>query len=94
MLVIDCSVMSEDAVLERLRSLLSFYCGVPETQLGPGSRPDNTKGWDSVANLSLIAAVEDEFHITVTTHDVVRLRSLGDLARFVGERAGTSAKGD
>jgi acyl carrier protein len=83
-----------DAALKRIRELLSFYSGVPEDQLTLDSRPENTPGWDSVANLGLLAAVEEEFNVTIKTRDAVRLRSLGDIAAYVGDAADGKASGE
>jgi acyl carrier protein len=82
----------DDAVLHRLRALLSFYTSVPEEKLGPGSTPENTEGWDSVANLWLLAAVEEEFNVTIGTRDAIQLRSLAKIALYVGNKGGVAAK--
>jgi acyl carrier protein len=81
----------DEAVWRRLRALLSFYSGAPEEQIGPEARRDNTPGWDSIANLSLMAAVEEEFQVTILTRDAIGLASLADIARFVAEK-GAAAK--
>jgi len=36
-----------------------------------------TKGWDSVAHMSLIAAIESEFDVMLDTDDVIGLSSFG-----------------
>jgi|HubBroStandDraft_1064217.scaffolds.fasta_scaffold300259_2 acyl carrier protein len=69
--------------IRRLRELLAYHSGAPEESLGPDSTPQNTHGWDSVANLGLMAAIEDEFQVTIATRDVLRLKSLGDIAAYL-----------
>ena len=59
----------------------------------PGIVAPNTPGWDSVANLGLMCAIEDEYGITVATRDVMRLRTLGDIAAYVEENRGKTAAG-
>jgi len=78
--------MPDPTLASRLRTLLAQHTGAPEASLGPGSTPQNTEGWDSVANLSLMEAVEEEFGVTFSTRDAMSLRSLGDLQAFL-ERA-------
>jgi acyl carrier protein len=75
--------MVDPVIWERVRAMLSYYSGAPEAGLDAGSSPQNTPGWDSVANLGLMGAIEDEFGITVATRDVMRLRTLGDIAAYV-----------
>jgi long-chain acyl-CoA synthetase len=57
-------------------------------QLSPASVPGNTPGWDSFAQLALVAELEAAFGIRLATADVLGLRSLGDAVRIVRERLG------
>lgn len=75
--------MADAAIADRLRELLSFYSGAPEATLRPDSTPQNTEGWDSLANLNLMAALESEYGLTIATRDVLKLRSLGDIGEYV-----------
>jgi acyl carrier protein len=75
--------MADEAVAQRVRELLAFYSGAPETTLRPDSTPQNTEGWDSLANLNLMAALESEYGLTIATRDVLKLRSLGAIAEYV-----------
>lgn len=75
--------MVDDPILQRLRVLLSEFTSVPESALRDDSTPENTPGWDSAANLFFFAAIEEEYAVTFGTRDVMRLRSLGDIAAFV-----------
>lgn len=77
---------SEAAITKRLAELLSFYSGAPEASLGAASSPQNTQGWDSAANLNFIAAIEEEYSVTIPTRDVVKLRTLGDFAAYLAAR--------
>lgn len=81
-----------DPIAARLLDLLSYHAGVAVDLLSLNSRPDDTPGWDSVANLGLLGAVEEEFAILFTTADALRLRSLGDIARFVAEHRVSAAR--
>jgi acyl carrier protein len=75
--------MSDPTLRDRVRALLSYYSGTPESALDAQSSPLNTPGWDSVANLGLMSALEEEFGVTVSSNDVMRLRTLGDIVEFV-----------
>ena len=83
--------MANAEIWDRLRALLAYYSGAPESGLTAASSPQNTAGWDSVANLGLMCAIEDEFGVTVATRDVMRLRTLGDIAAYV-EANGTQVR--
>jgi len=42
--------------------------------------------WDSLAYLSVIAMLDDEFEIVIETEDFKKIRTVGDLLREVKER--------
>lgn len=70
-------------MLRKLMSLLSDVTGTPVDRLHPGSAQDDTPGWDSVANLSFIATVEEEFQVSIPTQEALRIHSLADMVRFL-----------
>lgn len=73
-------------MIERLAGLLSDVCGAPVASLRAESSPGNTPGWDSVATLGFIAAVEDEFGVTIATTEALAIKSLGDMAKLVEKK--------
>jgi acyl carrier protein len=85
--------MADDRIARRLRELLSYQSGVPEESLDASSTPLNTVGWDSVANLGFMAAIEEEFKVTIATRDAVRLRSLGDIEVYLRGHVGPGQGG-
>jgi acyl carrier protein len=80
-------LMPDETITRRLRELLAYHSGAPEESLGASSTQQNTHGWDSVANLGLMAAVEEEFNVTIATKDVLNLHSLGDIAAYLEKHA-------
>jgi acyl carrier protein len=80
----------KDGLLERLAALLADVCGAPVSSLGPESAPGVTPGWDSVATLGFIAAVEDELGISITTSEAMTIKSLGDMVRLAAAKSGPS----
>lgn len=79
--------MADETIARRLRELLAYHSGAPEATLQGDSSSKNTEGWDSVANLNLMAAIEEEFGVTIATRDVIKLRSLGDITAYVEANA-------
>jgi acyl carrier protein len=75
--------MADAAIADRVRGFLAFYSGAQEATLRSDSTPQNTEGWDSLANLNLMAALESEYGFTIATRDVLKLRSLGDIVEYV-----------
>jgi acyl carrier protein len=80
--------MGTKAIHEQLAALLSDVCGAPVSSLGPDAAAGVTPGWDSVATLTFIGAVEDEFGIAITTAEAIAIKTLDDMARLVLAKRG------
>jgi acyl carrier protein len=85
-----CTVPSvawmKNGLEERLAALLADVCGTPASSLGPSSAAGVTPGWDSVAMLGFIAAVEDDLGITITTAEALGIKTLADMTRLVATK--------
>ncbi len=55
----------------------------PQGSLSAESTPFNTEGWDSVAHLELILALEKSFGVTFSAADILNFESLADAERIV-----------
>ena len=80
----------KDGLHERLAALLADVCGAPASSLGPDAAPGVTPGWDSVATLGFINAIEDELGVAITTAEALAIKSLGDVARLVAAKSGAA----
>jgi long-chain acyl-CoA synthetase len=76
-------IKSTGDIREQVLEIAAQTFKVPISTLTPGSTPDNTNGWDSLAHTSLIAALERQFSIGITAPEIVNLRSLADAERIV-----------
>lgn len=56
--------------------------GVDPASLSDETAPDNTPEWDSLASMTLVSLVEDQFHVQLTTRDIMKMQTIG-LARSV-----------
>ncbi len=46
----------------------------------------NTSKWDSLANVTLLTAIENEFHVSLDTHDAERMSSFKSAQLLIGEK--------
>ena len=61
--------------LEKLNRIFCEVFGVEESALNVGFDKCNVEGWDSVRQLSLSTAVEDEFDIMLDAEDILEFTS-------------------
>lgn len=75
--------ISTDSILEQVVAVAARAFKVPMSTLKSGSTPEDTNGWDSLAHVSFVAALERQFNIRLTALDITSLKCLGDAERFV-----------
>jgi acyl carrier protein len=76
-----------EATEEKLRAVFSEVLGIPPSEINDDVAYDKSKGWDSLAHMALIAALDSKFDIMLDTDDVVDLSSYGkskDILRKYG----------
>lgn len=64
-----------EATEQRLRMVFSGALGIPPSEINDQVAYDKSKGWDSIAHMALIAALDKEFDIMLDTDDVVDMSS-------------------
>jgi acyl carrier protein len=74
---------------DRVTTIFAEVLGVPASGLNDDSSPDNTLNWDSVAAMSLVAAVEEAFGVELSTREIMSMRTIG-LVRSVLRRKGVA----
>jgi len=78
---LDTSMSSSD----KLKSVFAEVLGISSTcnfeELAYGS----TQGWDSIAHMALIAAIEEKFDIMLPTDDVVDMSSFSKAMEIVSK---------
>lgn len=61
--------------LEKLNNIFCEVFSVEATALNSDFNKDTVEGWDSVRQLSLTSAVEDEFDIMLDAEDIIGFSS-------------------
>ncbi len=65
---------------DRLINVFSTVLGVDSADLSDETSPENCDGWDSLAAMNLVAALEESFGVHLTTREIMKMASIG-LAR-------------
>jgi acyl carrier protein len=81
--------MSPAALDARLASLLADVIGASLESVPADASQSTTPGWDSVANLGFIVAVEDEFGVSILTAEAMQLHSLADMSALLRRKGVT-----
>ncbi len=59
----------------KLKQVFADSLGLPLEQITDDLKYHSLPEWDSIAHMSLVAAIDDTFSITLSTDDVINLSS-------------------
>jgi acyl carrier protein len=74
------------SVSDKLIELFSEELDVSAAELGEESSPDNVDGWDSLAAMRLVAAIESEFNVRLSTAEIMKMRTIGLVRKVLHEK--------
>ena len=75
----------DEQVLSRVCEIAS---DIFEADVTSDSSPETVENWDSVHNLNLVLALEEEYGVQFAPEDLDQLKTLGSFARLVNTRRG------
>ncbi len=71
--------------LQRLREVFRTALDLPEDSPVDDLHYQDDDKWDSLAHMSLVAALEDEFSVMIDTDDVIGMSSFAEAMRILGK---------
>jgi len=78
--------MSHAEILEKLTAVMRRVFEQAELRVGEQTTASDVDGWDSIAHVGLIVAVEKAFGVRFTTREVKGLGNVGDFVRLIERR--------
>jgi acyl carrier protein len=72
--------MAEEAS-ETLVRLMAKALRLPPAEVSDDTSQESTGNWNSVRHLLLVTQIEDSFRISLTTQEVIGLKSVVDIKR-------------
>jgi acyl carrier protein len=73
----------------RVEKIFADVLRVPPDSISETTSPDNTPKWDSTSAIDLTLAIEDEFGVSFTTKEIVAMRSVGLVKKFLAAKGVT-----
>jgi acyl carrier protein len=70
----------------RVEQIFSEVLRLPPGSITEATSPDNTPRWDSTSAIDLTLAIEDEFRVSFTTKEIVAMRSVGLVKKFLAAK--------
>ena len=72
---------------DRLIDLFASVLSIESKALNEDSSPVNTGAWDSVTNMMLVASIEEEFGIELTSDEIVEMTTIGNARAILQKRS-------
>jgi len=79
--------MTSHEILETLTELLQDVLDDDDIALAPETTARDVRGWDSLANVRFMLAVERRFKTKFAAAEVANLKSVGGLVQLIERRA-------
>jgi acyl carrier protein len=80
--------MTDTAIYERLNGVFHSVFFDDSIAVDASTSAPDVEGWDSVAHVNLMVAVEMEFGIQFTTAEQESMRTVGDMAKIIEAKTG------
>ena len=77
---------TEDSMASRVRRIASDVFDVPEQQVTPETSPDNLESWDSLAQVNLVVALEQELGFAFTAEEMMEMVSIELITMLIEEK--------
>lgn len=72
-----------------LLAIFAEGLGVDSTSLSDDTSPDNTSEWDSLAAITLVSLIEEQFDVRLSAREIMKMQTIG-LARSVLQGKGVT----
>lgn len=71
--------------LRRLQNIFRDELDSPDLQISSDSTQDDVDGWDSLATIRIVAAVEREFDCQFEASQIEEIHSVADIAALISD---------
>ena len=75
--------MSSEAILEKISEIVREEVEDDTIVLTPETQARDVPGWDSLAHVRIVVAIEEAFGVEFETSAVTGLKNVGDLIRLL-----------
>ena len=78
--------MNEKQILEKLNMIFREVFDDDSIVVSRSTTAEDIEDWDSLEHITLVGAVESEFHIRFKMHEVSTMKNVGEMADIIAKR--------
>lgn len=80
-----------ESIIQRLLPLYRDVLNDDKIEITPESNADSINGYDSLAHIDIISAIEREFSVSFEFTEIVALNNVGDMITLISRKAAVAA---
>jgi acyl carrier protein len=73
-------------ILAQLQPLFREVLDQSNLNITRQSQPSSVEGWDSLAHMNLLVAIEQEFGVSFTLAELEQMKSVGDMVDLIEKK--------
>jgi len=78
--------MDRNSVIQDLTPIFQDVLDLPELALAADSSAHNVEGWDSLAHVNLVVAIEKHYKIKFALGELQGLKNVGEMADLIQKK--------
>lgn len=78
--------MNQNEILERVQEVVADQLDRDDLTLSMDTVAASVEGWDSLAHVRIMIAVEEEFGVRFDMSEITSLANVGDLVRLIAAK--------
>jgi acyl carrier protein len=75
---------------DRIKQIMASVFGIDSSDIGDNSSPESIEEWDSLKHMSMILALEEEFHVRFNDEEVIELISCALIESIINSKLASS----
>jgi acyl carrier protein len=75
--------MDSAAIIQELQPIFVDILDLPGLELTAESNASNVEGWDSLAHINLVVAIEKRYRIKFALGELQELKNVGEMAELI-----------
>ena len=80
--------MSRDSIIQELVPIFRDVLDQPDLELDSESNASSVDGWDSLAHVNLVVAIEKKYRVKFALGELQALKNVGDMADLMEKKVG------
>ncbi len=78
--------MDRQRIIGELEPIFQDVLDLPDLKLSPESNAHNVEGWDSLAHVNLIVAIEKHYKLKFALGELQGLKNVGEMADLIAKK--------